>query len=123
DFWRADHAAIWRAMTALFHRRVPIDLLTLVAQLRADGTLEALDSGEVYITGLIDATPTAVHAVHSAGIVRELSIRRQLAACAERIVGAAYNRDIPLTDVVADADEPIHAAAKVKSRDGYVTMR
>lgn len=121
DFYRAGHADIWRAMTGLFHRRIPIDILTIVEELRRADRLD-ITGGEVYLAELIEATPTAVHAEYYAGIVREAAIRRRLIQSGSEIVGVAWDETLPISDVIARADEALTDASRIRSRDGYQAL-
>lgn len=121
DFYRAGHGAVWRAMTALFHKRIPIDLLTIVDELRRNEFLDDA-GGETYLAELIAATPTAVHAEYYAGIVREAAIRRRLIDSAKAIATVAWDEALPISDVIARADQALDDAARIRSRDGYQAL-
>ena len=118
DFYRSTHATIWQAMLGLLTKRTPIDLLTLTGEMRRNGTLEDA-GGETYLSELMVATPTASHAEYYAGTVKEASIRRRLIHAANSIATVAWDESMPMDDVVAQADEAITTAARVRMRDGY----
>ena len=122
DFFRIEHASIWRAMVALYQRREPIDILLLASELRRSGALQTLETGEAYLAELVGATPTAVHVDYYAGRVRETAIRRRLARSANEIATVAYNEALPLSEVITRADEALHDAARIRTREGFRTM-
>jgi replicative DNA helicase len=82
DFYREQHALIYRAMTRLFDAGKPIDQLTVADQLSRDGTLEAA-GGRPSLDALYGAVPNAANVVSYAKIVRDS------AAC-RRVLSATY---------------------------------
>lgn len=116
DFLRHSHVVTWRALLALWARRVPADVVTVVAELRRAGTLDDA-GGEVYLAELIAATPTAAHAEHYARVVREASVRRQLIRAAGTIAGVAWDEALALGDAIARAEAAVRAAAESADRE------
>lgn len=121
DFYVASHMAIWRAMVALYHERIPIDLVTLTNRIRRNRDIEHAD-GETYLTDLVTATPTAVHADYYAGIVRQAAVRRRLAHAAARMTQAAWDESLPLTDVLAQAEDAVTAVSRTGVRETFREM-
>lgn len=78
DFVSPSHVKIWEAMAALGDR---LDVVTLAAELRrANGGLQFLDGGEVYLMALPDAVATAENATHYAKLVKSASAARRIVA-------------------------------------------
>src|ERR1039458_9503628 len=57
DFYRESHRTIFRAMIKLYEMKTPIDAITLTAELRGSGQLEAI-GGPAYIAELPVIVPT-----------------------------------------------------------------
>lgn len=89
DFFRERNAWVYEAMIALNERREPIDLVLLQEELERRGRLLELGGG--YLTGLINAVPSALYATHYAAIVAETALRRRLIAAGGEIVKLAYD--------------------------------
>jgi replicative DNA helicase len=107
DFYSDAHRLIYRHVTQLIGEGKPADVVTVSEAL---GSVQKLDyvGGLTYLGALVQNVPTAANIRHYAGIVRERSILRQLAATAAEIAEAAYR---PLgRDAKAVLDE---AEAKV----------
>lgn len=88
-FYRPAHREIYSAMLRLDRDRSPIDLLTLGDELRRSGHLEHV-GGPSYLTGLMNNTPTAVHAEAYARRVAATALARRAIADAGRIAAAGY---------------------------------
>lgn len=83
DFYRTYHRLIATAIKACLTRREPVDIVTVIAELRARGHLDEAGGGE-YVTRLVQEVPTASHARRYAGIVAEKALLRQgIRACDE----------------------------------------
>ena len=90
DFALEHHAAIFRAMSNLAASATPVDYVTLIAELDRLGQLGAV-GGPAYITELIGAVPTSVHAEHYSKIVQRLARQRRWIAGAGKLAEAAYS--------------------------------
>jgi replicative DNA helicase len=92
DFYRHDHALIFRAIAALADESKPYDVVTVSEWL---GSRKELDSigGLAYLSILANDTPTAVNIKAYANIVREYSILRALIQIGNEISASAYNAD------------------------------
>lgn len=93
DFYREAHQRIFAAMQGMASRGVPVDLVTLVEELKNRGILEAIGH-VVYLTVLLDSIPTTANAEYYAKIVRKDSILRQTIAISKRMQEAAFSGDM-----------------------------
>lgn len=84
DFYRQNHRLIFEAISALSHRNSPIDLVTVVEELRRNGQLDRV-GGPAYLTALIESCPAASHIETYASHVSEAAQRREAISCAERL--------------------------------------
>lgn len=85
DFYRTAHQKIFAAITELFAKSEPIDLVTVANNLKEKGKLEDV-GGATYLAQLIDTVPLAVNAEHYARIIRDKSSLRKLIEQANIIV-------------------------------------
>lgn len=115
DFSRDSHRAIYAAALSLTAQHVPVDLVTLVEELRMRERLDDV-GGESYLAELVASEVTAVHANYYASIVRDASTRRRLIDAAREAVIAAYDERLPLSDVLARVDEVIATVTRDRSR-------
>lgn len=103
DFYEARHQRIYEAVTALYERHSPIDVLTLTDQLRAVGFLDTV-GGASYLTELTNFVPTAAHAEQYAHIVAQKSMRRRLIKASQDITGFSFDESKDLQELIEEAE-------------------
>ena len=87
DFFIGRHRWIYEAIADLHREGRPADILEIDAYLKRKNR----DVESHYLTGLINATPTSLHAVYYADLIKEASIKRQLIDAAGIIAQISYN--------------------------------
>ena len=112
DCYRERSNWIYDAALALRARREPVDFLTLLSELEHRHQLQEV-GGAAYLSSLINATPTAVHALAYARQVKETAIRRRIIWYASEAVRLACNQDLLLEEVLAVVE-----AGAFKLREG-----
>jgi len=104
DFYLEAHQVIFEAICRLLHRGQPIDLITVSEELRKEDKLEFV-GGAAYISGLIDAVPSAANVEQYARIVLEKSILRGMISACDTIQGWAYDgAQLPVEMLVDQAE-------------------
>lgn len=83
-FFLHRHQYVFEAMRRVHERGDVVEYLTVTEELRAMGKLDEI-GGTAYLTQLINATPTSLHAEMYARIVERAAVRRQMLAAADRI--------------------------------------
>ena len=92
DFYRHDHALIFRAISELSKQDKPYDVITISDWLDQRNQLDEI-GGLAYLGILANDTPTAVNAKAYADIVREYAVLRNLIQVGHEIANSAYNAD------------------------------
>ena len=89
DFYRPAHQIIFRAMQTLHEKHMPVDLVTIVDELKR---IEKLDDagGISFITLIANAVPTAANIRYHADIVAEKAFYRQLVESGTEIASLGY---------------------------------
>ena len=121
DFYRHDHALIFRAIAALADDGKPYDVVTVSEWLGARSELDTI-GGLAYLSILANDTPTAVNTKAYAGIVREYSVLRSLIQIGNEISASAYNADGRSSkDLLDEAERKVFAIveASAGSREGF----
>ncbi len=103
DFYKPDHQEIYQAMTDLFERNDPIDMLSISSRLKEKDKLENI-GGNAYLTQLVNAVPTAAHVSSYAKIVQRKRILRDLIDASYDIGQMGYNESED-TEVLLDQAE------------------
>ena len=88
DFYRHDHALIFRAIEALSNDDKPYDVVTISDWLEQRNELDNI-GGLAYLGILANDTPTAVNIKAYAEIVREYSVLRNLIHVGHQIADTA----------------------------------
>ena len=76
DFYDPRHATLWDVFLTIHGRAEPVDVLTVVSELRARDRLNAV-GGAQYVGELTDEIPTLAHCESHARIVLEMAQRRR----------------------------------------------
>lgn len=99
DFFLLRNRYIWKAMNNVAARSEPIEYITLVQELDDMGKLDEV-GGPAYITHLINAAPSAMHAEVYGRLVERAATRRQLMAASDQIKALALNKELSIEQVL-----------------------
>ncbi len=117
DFYEPRHTELFRALTSLYDRNQPVDLVLVTNELNALGRLEAL-GGVDFLVGLMESVPSASHAHAYARLVRESSERRRLADAAAQILrDVQEGRQKDAAELLDAAERRIFAIAHGKANE------
>ena len=122
DFYQPAHGDIFAAAVDLAGKRKPIDLLTLVAELRSRKKLEDA-GGEVFLAGLVEATPTAAHAFDYAQIVRQKATLRRLIRAGQAITGLGFEEAEELPVTLEAAEKELFRVSGEFTPGGFVHLK
>ena len=118
DFYRTAHQRIFEAVTDLFARSEPVDLVTLANRLKEKGHLEEI-GGAAFLAGLVDTAPMAVNAGHYARIVHDKANLRRLIAKSNQIVQRCFEDRGDVDEVLDFAEQAVFEIAESKSRKAF----
>jgi replicative DNA helicase len=122
DFYRAANGTIYEAILALYNRREPTDLITLVDELRRNGRLEDA-GGETYLTELIASVPTAVHVEYYGRIVERTATLRRLIGAGSEVVTFGYDESLELEEALDKSEQAIFAVAQRRQTRDFRSVR
>lgn len=121
DFFDQRHMRIYEAITKLYEKRSPIDVLTLSDQLKSDGYLDLI-GGPGYLTELTNYVPTASHAEQYAEIVAQKSLRRRLIKASQDIVGLGYDESKQLRELIEEAEQSLFEVSQQHVKQSVVSI-
>jgi len=121
DFFDARHQRIYEAITALYEKRSPIDVLTLADQLKGGGFLDAI-GGPSYLTELTNYVPTAAHAEQYADIVAQKAVRRRLITASQEIVGLGFDESKALRELIEEAETSLFQVSQQHVKQSIVSI-
>lgn len=120
DFYTYGHRLVFAAMVRLFEAGKPIDLVTVAEELRLAGA--AKDVLPSYLAGLWVEVATGANAAWHAGLVREVSVRRQLVHAAAQIAADAQAGIGPAEELLAAAESAVFRIADTGCGGQAVTL-
>lgn len=106
DFYLDRHRAIFDAISALFVAGRPVSELSVIQQLKENGTVEEA-GGIHYVSELAAKVPAAGNAKHYAEIVEKESRRRRMLGAAQEMASAAADPSVDIEDVLASAEAAV----------------
>ena len=89
SFYKLEHQLIYAAIIKLFSASKPVDIATVSAQCKQDGTLEKC-GGAYYISKLTDRVASSANAEFHARVIEEKAIKRELIRVSGEVYGEAY---------------------------------
>ncbi len=125
DFYRHDHALIFRAIESLSSQDKPYDVVTISDWLEQRNELDEI-GGLAYLGILANDTPTAVNIKAYAEIVREYSVLRSLIQVGHDIANTAYNADgRPSKELLDEAERLVFQIAEqgAGNRKGFEDIK
>jgi replicative DNA helicase len=118
DFYRTAHQKIFAAITDLFDKGEPIDLVTLANNLKEKDQLDAV-GGASYLARLVDAVPLAVNAQHYAKIIADKASLRRLIEKANAIAKRCYDDRGNVDDVIDFAEASVFEISERKTSQSF----
>ena len=122
DFYRQDNKTIYEAITNLYNRAEPIDIITVKAELISLGKFEAV-GGLEYLAVLPDKVPTTANVEKYIRIVEEKSILRKLIRTSNELIDLGYAETEDLDTIMDQAEKKIFEIAQGKNQKGYTPLK
>lgn len=116
DFYKEAHKIIYESMLKLNSNNEPIDLITLIEELRKEGYLDNV-GGISYLTSLSTIVPTTSNVKYYANIVKEKSVMRQLIKASNEIINLGYDASTDVQEILDKAEKNIFDISQEKASD------
>lgn len=121
DFFDPRHKHVYDAISRLYERREPIDVLTLADQLKNTGVLDVI-GGAAYLTELTNFVPTAAHVEQYAEIVAQKALRRRLITASQDMVELGYDESKSLKELIEDAETRLFKVSEQHVKQSLVSI-
>lgn len=121
-FYTEQHKEIYTAIIDLFKNSEPVDMRTVVAQLRKAGKLE-LVGGAYYIAELTSKVSSAANIEYHARIIIEMAIKRDLIQIASQIHHDAYEDTTDVFELLDKTEQNIFQISDSNLRKNYDSMK
>ncbi len=120
-FYVEAHQRIFSAMQSLSNKSQPIDILTVVEELRSREELEMV-GGPYYVTKLTNAVVSAANIGAHARIILQKFIQRELIRISGEIIGDAYEDSTDVFDLLDDAESKLFEITNNHLRKEYSSI-
>ncbi|KKR21589.1 MAG: Replicative DNA helicase [Candidatus Moranbacteria bacterium GW2011_GWA2_39_41] len=122
DFYKDIHNLIYEAMTELYEKRDPIDVLSLSNRLEEKNQLEKI-GGSSYLTNLVNFVPSSSNIVHYAQVVQKKSTLRKLIQSASEIVELGYEESEDVEKLLDSAEQKLFAVSQKFIKQDFVPIK
>ena len=122
DFYKNDNAIIYDAITTLYAKSSPIDIITLKDELTSMGKLDAV-GGIEYLALLPDKVPTTANVNKYIKIVEDKSLLRGLIKTANQLIDLGYSQNEEVEVIMDGAEKKIFDIMQRKSQKGYASIK
>ena len=106
DFYRQANERVFMALSALFAKGEPCDVVTAAARLDATGELEQV-GGKTYLLDIVNTVPLAGNVGQYAEIVKRMSMLRRLILAATHIAAIGYEAPDDIDEVIETCEKEI----------------
>ncbi|OAV72568.1 Replicative DNA helicase [Bacteroidales bacterium Barb6] len=106
DFYSERNKAIFAAASNLGRKRQPVDVLTVMEELKSTGKAEEA-GGYACLAKLMSGITSSAHVVRHAQIVKQKSVARQIILLASSIQRQAYDETADIADVMESLEKAL----------------
>jgi len=121
-FYSDQHKEIYQAIIDLFKASEPVDMRTVVAQLRKNGKLE-VSGGAFYVAELTSKVSSAANIEYHARIIIEMAIKRDLIQIASQVHHDAYEDTTDVFELLDKTENSIFQISDSNLRKNYDNMK
>lgn len=121
SFYVDAHQLIYRAMLRLFERSQPVDLLTVMEELKKSGDLEAI-GGPAYLAELTNRVASAANIEYHSRIIAQKHIQRELITVSTQTIRDAFEDTTDVFQLLDDAEQGLFSIAQQNMNRSYDSM-
>src|ERR1043165_9129846 len=121
-FYDDRHKEIYQAIIDLFKATEPVDMRTVVNQLRKNGKIDLI-GGAYYIAELTAKVSSAANIEYHARVIMEMAIKRTLIEVATQIHHDAYEDTTDVFELLDKTEQAVFQISDSNLRKNYDNMR
>ena len=106
SFYEDIHQSIFGAIHNLAMQQKPVDVLTVVEELKRRGELEQV-GGAVYVAELTDKVASAAHVEYHSRIIAQKYLARQLITFSSDVVNQAFDEMVDIDDLMQETESKL----------------
>ena len=122
DFYRNDNSTIYEAISNVYAKGEPVDLITVKDELTSMGKFEAV-GGIEYLALLPEKVPTTANVEKYIKIVENKSLLRYLIKTANELIDLGYSQNEEVEEIMDGAQKKIYDVMQRKSQRGYSSIK
>ncbi len=120
-FYEPRNQKVYSAIQTLSIQEKPVDMITVVEQLKRDGTLEDV-GGEMYIYDLTAHVVSSAHIEYHSRILAQKSLARQLIRFASDIETKAFDETNDIETVMQEAEGRLFELSQKNTKQDYTQI-
>lgn len=121
DFYKGSHQKIYRAITELFSKDQPADLVTVANRLKEKDELESV-GGAAYLASISDSAPVALNAIHYARIIKGKAALRSLINASSNIIDRCLRDKGDFADIIDFAENSVFNISESKNSRSFASL-
>jgi len=121
-FYKEAFGAVFASMVSLYERHDPIDVVTVVNELKKQGNLTMVGGASV-INELVNVVPTSANAEQYGKIIKEYYTKRQLISAAADINELAFREDGEVQTILDNAEQHIFAISQHAMKRDFIPIK
>lgn len=120
-FYEPKHQEIFKAIQLLNLNNHPVDLLTVIEELRSQGTLAKV-GGEEYVVELSSSVASSAHLEYHCKILNKKHLARQLISYASMLETDAFDESIDVDELMQRAEGRLFEISQKNIKSDYVQI-
>ena len=120
-FWDPRHQKIFRAIQTLNIQEKPVDYLTVMEELKREGTYEEVGA-PAYIVDLSATVMSSAHIEHHAAILADKYMARQLIQFSSKVATNAFDEGQDIKEVMQGAEADLFSISQDNLKQDYVQI-
>ncbi|MFT5171833.1 MAG: replicative DNA helicase [Candidatus Marinamargulisbacteria bacterium] len=120
-FYRRAHTHIFEAITSLYKKGEPVDLVTVSSELSKAGCLDET-GGRAYLAEVVDTVPTTRNIEKYSNIVAEKAMLRQLIDMGAHIVEEGFDETQEASDVMELAQRKVMEISREQVTEEFIKI-
>ena len=121
SFYDPRHQKIYKAIQTLNMDERPVDFMTVIEELKRDGTLEEV-GGPTYIVELSSQVASSAHIEYHARVLAQKHLARQLISFASVIETKAFDETVDVDDLMQEAESSLFELSQKNMRQEYTQI-
>ena len=121
SFYDHRHQVIYKAVANLSLNQRPVDILTVIEQLKSNGTLEEA-GGMLYVTQLAGKVTSSAHIEYHARIIAQKAMARELITFTSEIQTLAFDDTTDISELLSEAENKLFQIAHRNVKKDFTSI-